>query len=141
MSDPYCLAMVLCDAIHVDATTGKQTILGTFSTVGAEQFPTKLNFAVYFAVTDAPSGFELTFRMVDSRHGFDEDCTPVFQIAMPMNSPSPLAVLESRVFLRQVLLSDPGVYHCELLSGESVLMSRRLVAVRTSDLEGKNNDL
>jgi hypothetical protein len=133
MADPYCLAMILCDNVHIDSTTGKQTILGTFSTVGANQFPTKASFAVYYAITDAEGSFDLLFRMVDSKHGFDEKSTPVFEIAFTNQSPSPLAVIEGRLYVANAILPEPGVYHCELLAGENVLMSRRLVAICAPD--------
>jgi hypothetical protein len=137
MADPYCLAMILCDNVHIDSTTGKQTILGTFSTVGAREFPTKVSFAVYYAITDAEGSVDLVFRMVDSRHGFDEESAPVFELAFTIQTPSPLAVLEGRIYVANAVLPEAGVYHCELLAGENVLMSRRLLAIRPPDaLEG-----
>jgi hypothetical protein len=137
MADPYCLAMILCDDVHIDSTTGKQTILGTFSTVGASDFPTKVSFAVYYAITDAEGSMDLTFRMVDSKHGFDEESTPIFEVTFTIQTPSPLAVLEGRIYVANAILPQAGVYHCELLAGENVLMSRRLVAIRPpASLEG-----
>jgi hypothetical protein len=135
MAEPYCLAMILCDNVHVDSATGKQTILGTFSAVGAKKFPANFALTVYFAITDAAEGeTELTFRIVDSRHGFDDGSAPVFEHKFPIQSPSPLAVIEGR-FGGIAVLPQPGVYHCELLTGENVLMSRRLVALLPPDAQ------
>jgi hypothetical protein len=128
--------MVLCDHVHVDGTTQKQTILGTFSTVGSSEFPAKVSFAVYYAITDADGQIEITFRTVDSKHAFEDNSDPVFSVDIPIQSPSPLAVIEGRIYVRDMTLPEPGVYHCELLWGESTLMSRRLVALRPSDLQG-----
>jgi len=51
---PYALALVVCDAIWRDPSTGKRTILGCFSVIGAKSFPTKHPImSVYAAVTDA----------------------------------------------------------------------------------------
>lgn len=100
MAEPYCLAMILCDSVHKDSTTGKQTILGTFSTVNSQVFPAKLSFAVYYAVTDADADQELIFRVVDSRHGFEEGVEPVCEMTFPVKSPSPLAVIEGRIIFR-----------------------------------------
>jgi hypothetical protein len=136
MSEPYCLAMVLCDAVHFDRATGKQTILGTFSTIGANSFPTRAAFAVYFALTDITDETEMTFRVVDSRHGFDEQSVPLVEIPLPVQSPSPLAVFEGFCAVNLELPSS-GVYHCELLIKNEVLMSRRLVAMQPSDLKGE----
>ncbi len=86
MADPYCLAMILCDNVHIDSTTGKQTILGTFSALGAPDFPAKISFALYYAITDAEGDRELTYRMVDSKHGFEDESTPIFEINFPLPS-------------------------------------------------------
>ena len=128
--------MVLCDNLHVDATTGKRTILGTFSTVGAQEFPAKLRFVVYFAITDAEGEWELVFRMVDSSHAFEDGVPPIFEFPIPINSPNPLAVLEGQIHVGGEI-PKPGVYHCELLCNGNVLMSRRLIAIRPSDLQGE----
>jgi hypothetical protein len=137
MSEPYCLAMILCDAIHIDSSTGKQTILGTFSTVGAHVFPATVSFGVYFAITDIEGKLDLIFRMVDSKHGFDDDSTPVFELPIEIMSPSPLAVVEGHSFVSNATLTEPGVYHCELLTGDNVLMARRLVAIKPPNALGE----
>lgn len=134
MSEPYCLAMVLCDGIYVDSASGKKTLLGTFSTVSSE-FPARLQFAVYYALTDCPDKFEITYRLVNSKHLFEDNVEPVFEIKHEIQSRSPLAVVEGQVGVQNAILMESGVYHCELLHGETVLMSRRLVALRPSDLQ------
>ena len=129
MPDPYCLAMILCDSVHVDKATGKQTILGTFSTFGSTRYPARISLAIYYAITDAEGEIPLTFRVVDSKHGFEDDIEPVFSMEFMVRSPSPLAVVEGHFGLANGILPAAGVYHCELLTGDSVLMSRRLVAI------------
>jgi len=137
MSEPYCLAMVLCDAVHGDRATGKQTILGTFSTVGAREFPTRTTFSVYWAITDLAEEAMLTMRVVDSRHGFDDESKPLGDFpSLQLQTPSPLAVLEGCFTVQNLQLPSPGVYHCELLVDDEVVMSRRLVAIKPSDIAG-----
>jgi hypothetical protein len=126
---------VLCDAVHRDRATGKSTILGTFSAVSAAEFPTSFSLSVYYAITDAKGEFPVTFRIVDSAHAFDDQSEPVLQFDTLLRSPNPLAVHEGVIRLSSVTLQEPGVYHCELLHGEELLMSRRLVAIRPADLE------
>jgi hypothetical protein len=132
MAEPYCLAMVLCDNVHRDATTGKFTILGTFSTVGAQDYPLPIRFFVYFAVTDGHGQFPVSLRIASATtdiSGEASDQNEVFNQKLgDMNFPSPLAVIES-VAIVQVLLNEPGHYHCELHVGEKILMSRRLLAI------------
>lgn len=135
MADPYCIAMVLADAVHRDTTTGKHTILGTFSTVGALEFPASIKFSLYYAITDAEGDFSLSIRIVDSSHSFDDNSEPAFELKASMHSPSPLAVVEGSVNGMQANLERPGVYHCELLVDDTLVMSRRLVAFNPQELK------
>lgn len=128
MSEPYCLAMVLCDAAHRDPATGKWTILGTFSTVGSQQYPTQIQMCAYWSITDVVGSIDLTLRLVDSADLFSDETKPVFEHMMQLDSPSPLAAIEGVMLVRTVL-PKPAVYHCELLDGDNLLMSRRLVAI------------
>lgn len=132
MAEPYCLAMVLCDNVHRDAATGKFTILGTFSTIGAQVYPLPIQFFVYFAVTDGHGDFPVRLRIASATtdiSGEASDQIEVFNQKLgDMHFPSPLAVIES-VAVVQMLLNQPGHYHCELHVGEKLLMSRRLLAV------------
>jgi hypothetical protein len=130
--------MVLADAVHIDPGTHKRFILGTFSTLASESFPAQLNLSVYYGITDAETGeFEVTFRIVDSKHLFDDDTEPLFSTTIPINSPSPMAVCEGILTLRGLMIPAAGVYHCELLYGNEVLMARRLVAVGIEQAEQK----
>lgn len=134
MAEPYCLAMVLCDAVHRDFTTGKYTILGTFSTLGADTFPAKIRFCIYFAITDGLGSTELRLRLVDAESGIvdkPEDDTegPVFEIQTEITFEDPLAVMEFMIAVGTAL-PKPGLYHCELWAGADLLMSRRLLAVQ-----------
>lgn len=136
MADPYCLAMILCDAVHRDPATGKHTILGTFSTVGAKEYPTTLRFGVFFAITDGHGDFELRFRLVDAKDVLSDTAEPVFEVSAPARFETPLMVIEGSLRVTATLAS-PGVYHCEMLANENLLMSRRLVAIQPGESGGK----
>lgn len=50
--EPLPLAMILCDAVHIDPTTGKRTLLGLFSTLVSSEFPTVVrSMAVHVSLT------------------------------------------------------------------------------------------
>lgn len=126
---PYCLAMVLCDAVHRDPGSGKFTLLGTFSRVLAPSFPVRSVFTVYFAVTDGVGTFPLGLRIVDSRSLIDGDESlneGLPAIDGEMTCADPLATVE-HVMAIQMDFPRSGVYHCELHSGEETLMSRRVI--------------
>lgn len=138
MSEPYCLAMVLCDGVHRDPATGKSTILGTFSTVGSHEFPAPIRVCVYWAITDVMGEIELTFRLVNAKNILDDDVEPVFSLSFPISSPSPLSVNEGHFGL-ETKLPEQGVYHCEMLAGNDLLMSRRLVAIDVTAINKKDD--
>jgi len=146
MPEPYCLAMVLCDGVHRDATTGKFTILGTFSTFGAEEFPAQVRFCVYYAVTDGLGPTTLRLRIVDAScgiaNGRGDDEGMVFSASSDFDFESPLLILEATVSIG-VVLPQAGLYHCELWAGNELLMSRRLLALQRQsqpDDEGENDE-
>jgi hypothetical protein len=134
MPEPYCLAMVLCDAVHRDTTTGKYTILGTFSTLGARKFPAQLQFCVYYSITDGLGPTTLRLRLVDARcgiaNGVDDAESVVFEASADFDFENPLLVLEA-VMAVKTPIPNEGLYHCELWAGDELLMSRRLLAALT----------
>lgn len=141
MAEPYCLAMVLCDSVYQDPATGKFTLLGTFSTVGAKNFPTKTRFCVYCAVTDGLGKSEIKLKLVHAKKGKEADDKMIFETpAIEIEFPSPIAVIEG-VMKIEADLPNEGVYICELFAGNDLLMSRRLVATlldKRSKSQGKD---
>jgi hypothetical protein len=131
MPEPYCLAMVLCDAVHRDAMTGKFTLLGTFSTLYAAQFPAKVMFCVYFSITDGLGKTTIRTKIVDSE-SLGSETNPIFEMPADFEFSSPLLVMES-VALVATEIPKPGLYHCELYAGNELLMARRLLAVDANE--------
>lgn len=119
--------------------SGKFTILGTFSTVGSQNYPLDMVFMVYFAVTDGHGKIPISIRIVDARADVaDDESTTSEVFRMPpseMDFLSPLAVIES-VAVIQVRIPRPGHYHCELYAGEKMLMARRMLAVDPTIMGG-----
>jgi hypothetical protein len=149
VANPYCLAMVICDAAHRDPSTGKMTILGTFSSFGSESYPARLRFCVYFAVTDGIGDVTIRLQLINATAGIIDPCDEdvqegqVFAMRSEANFPGPFAVVESAIFI-EVELPEPGQYHCELWANRDLLMSRRLLAgtldMGPSDQEGDRHD-
>lgn len=132
MPEPYCLAMVLCDAVHRDVGSGKFTLLGTFSVVQAVTFPASFRFTIYLAVTDGANDVDIRLRVVDAGQDFDDQSEPVWETkTTSLNFPNPLAVIEG-VFGVELELPRPGMYHCEAFANDDLLMSRRLAAIQIS---------
>jgi hypothetical protein len=133
--------MVLCDYVHRDPATGKHTILGTFSTLGAQVFPAKVSFAVYFAITDGLGPTQLRVRLVDAVSGLadapeGDGGEPVFEVSGEFDFESPLLVLEGAMRF-QTDIPRPGLYHCEMWAGDELLMSRRVLATQIPIQQGE----
>jgi hypothetical protein len=129
MADPYCLAMVLCDGVHRDRTTGKCTILGTFSVFHPTKLPAKVKFCVYAEVTDGHGKVDLTLRLTESHSLISEEEEFRWQpesLAVQMDDP--LAVYQL-VFVVDTALPRAGQYHCELLANDTEIMARRLLVI------------
>ncbi|MFA5266111.1 MAG: hypothetical protein WC378_19995 [Opitutaceae bacterium] len=56
-SQPSLLCWITCDAVHIDPSTGKHTILGMYSGIRASEFPFTCPFMVWLlSVTDCSTG-------------------------------------------------------------------------------------
>ena len=127
MHEPYCLAMVLCDRVHQDPATRKNTLLGTFSTFAAVSYPAPLQVAIYFALTDGQGEHDIKIRIINSEHIVNDDVVSIFEADSKITFPDPICVVETSLGM-VIPVPESGVYHCELLCGSDVLMSRRIVA-------------
>ncbi len=127
---PYAIALVVCDAIWRDPGTGKRTILGCFSTIGANSFPAKHPLiSVYAAVTDAHGVVPITLRLVD----VDEAGPPLAELKVEPKVEDPRIVLELEFGLINVVFPEPGEYRLQLMSLESLLMERRIVVIQIGE--------
>lgn len=138
MAEPYCLAMVLCDAVHRDPATGKFTLLGTFSNFSAKSFPTKVRFSIYFAITDGMGLTTLRIQACEASVGYvdarneNEEPGRVFLAQTQIDLGNPLAVFEQGIGF-ETIIPTPGLYHCELWAGNEVLMTRRFTATEIKE--------
>jgi hypothetical protein len=134
--------MVLCDGVYRDAATGKFTILGTFSIFFAREFPAQAQLVVYFAITDGLGPTTIRLQIVDAEFGIansgQQSGKMVFEKKQEISFESPLVVMESAWGFKTDL-PKPGLYHCELLAGDDLLMSRRMLAVQAEANEGESD--
>ena len=136
MTEPYCLAMILCDELHKDAATGKNFILGTFSTMAVRSFDEPVRFCVYVAVTDGRGSKTFKLKVVPAD---DLLADPIFESPdFDVNFPGPLAVADLSFRNVTMRFPSPGLYHCELWCGEECLMSRRVIVGEIQKGDGTN---
>jgi len=134
---PSCLALILADNIHVCPSTQKRTILGTFTAVFAEQFPTPLNVAVYCCLTDAIGKIrvDVKFVRVNSDEFSDE---LVAEAHGDIDFPDPLAMIEMNMFFQGLQLTHAGEYRFQVWVADEVLLERRLVVISVQNEENSD---
>lgn len=105
-SKPQVLSWLICDAVHVDPSTGKQTLLGVFSNIRARQFPLIHPFMVWYLIlNDVPAG---PHRM---RISMTTDATqPRPLIEREFESPGPLHRINLINEIRNLTFPLPGDY-------------------------------
>lgn len=123
---PYSLAMIVCDAVWVDPATGKRTILGTFSALGAHSFPVRQpTMAVYFSLSDHEGPARVRLRLTDV-----DDELELVVVEVDMNFPDRRTIIEGHFGLNNVVFPGPGEYRFQLYANGEFLIERRLMMVR-----------
>lgn len=131
---PMCLGLVFCDAIWIDPGTGKRTILGTFSTVFAREFPAlHPQLAVYCILSDGYGKTAIEFKIVDDH---DEE---ILASKGEVEFKDPRVVVELNLTLPGIIFPKPGEYRLQLFGAGEFLLERRLL-VLGPQTPGANRD-
>jgi hypothetical protein len=127
-SEPYALAMVVCDFVWRDPATGKCTILGTFSSIGAPAFPCSHPLmAVFVTVTDGRGKTPVKLRLIDA----DEENEPLFEGEVEVEWTDPRMIVEMIFVVQGIAFPAPGEYRFQLFSNSVPLMERRIVVLES----------
>jgi hypothetical protein len=105
-SKPQLLAWLLCDAVHLDPSSGKHTILGVFSNIMAKRFPVIHPKMVWFmTLTDVGAGaHQMKISM-----GLDPTA-PAPLIERPFESMGPLNRINLINEIHNLSFHQPGEY-------------------------------
>ena len=105
-SKPQLLAWMTCDAVHIDPSSGKHTILGVFSNIRARQFPVVHPLMVWFlTLTDLAQGDH------QLRISMGKDPTSLTKvIEREFKAESPLQRINLINELRNTRFESPGEY-------------------------------
>lgn len=135
--EPVPLAMVLCDAIHVDTTTGKRTLLGLFTAVFSSEYPVRLPaLSVYASITECRGTFPIVLQVVDA----NEEREPICRIEGEASYDNPLGILELDFRLGVVEFPEPGEYRVQLFAAGAFLIERRLGVFDPSTFRQEKTD-
>ena len=133
MPVPLPQAMIVCDAVHRDQTTGKFFLLGTFSTIATRRIPCRHErLTLFVALTDCHgvTPFLVKLVRVDREHGDDE---VLARVAGEINSPDPQRIHELVLQMKDLTFPREGEYRFQLESRGELLLEKRLIVVRQSE--------
>ena len=127
-SKPQLLAWLLCDAVHIDPSSGKHTILGVFSNIMAKRFPVVHPHMVWFmTLTDVAAGP----HVMKISMGLDPtDPKPL--IERPFDSQGPLARINLINEIRNLSFQQPGEYSILIEIDEEPLLATSLTVAGDS---------
>lgn len=124
--NPIVLAIVICDAIHVDRGTGKKTLLGTFGNIKSKTFPlTFPQIAVFLSLTEGYGKTKMDLKVVRvSADDFDDQV--ITSAALEVEFPSPRAVVDIPLALQNVKFEQAGDYRFQVFASDGTpLLERR----------------
>lgn len=120
---PDVLAMIVCDTVIADRLTGKQSLIGMFSSVQAFKFPAAHpQLAVYVALTDGRGKTPLELRIVDS----EEARPPIVKGGGTVDFKDPRAVANLSLQFHGLVFPEPGEYRVQLWCWGELLREARL---------------
>ncbi len=126
-SKPQLLAWLLCDAVHIDPSSGKHTILGVFSNIMAKHFPVVHPHMVWFmTLTDVSAG---PHKMRISMGINPMDPKPL--IERPFDSQGPLVRINLINEIRNLSFQQPGEYSILIEIDDEPLLATSLTVAQS----------
>ena len=126
---PTLLALLICDQVIQDPTTGKHSLLGLFSRISTKAFPcTHPQLHVFISLTDGHGKASGELRMV--RKDVEEDAPAQMRLSGTIEFPSPLAIVDLVFKIVNLPLPAPGRYSCDFYCNGVLLGSRPFEAAR-----------
>lgn len=131
---PHVMAMLICDQVIIDARTGKQSIIGSFSVINATRYPLRYPcLMVYVALTEGRGKTPLRLRLIDA----NEESKPVVDRTLQITFKDPRQVCELHSAFYGLSFPQPGEYRFQLFSSGEPLMERRLLLRKLVPPKGK----
>jgi hypothetical protein len=113
---------MLCDQVVFEQGTQKPYLLGVFTGLGVDGFPTApQRIDVFAALTDGLGDVRMTLKVVH----LDTD-EEVYTHGMIVRFPDPLSIVNLRLRVRRLAFVMPGIYLFALTAGDHEVAARRL---------------
>ncbi len=134
---PDVLALVVCDQIITDRLTGKQSLIGMFSTIHSFRFPAvHPQLCVFCSLTDGHGSSPLTIRIVDS----NDARPPLVQGQGTVHFQDPRAIANLSLQFHGLRFPEPGEYRVQIFCRGELLREARLMLVRAEKPSGAPPD-
>lgn len=124
---PDMLSLIVCDQIITDRMTGKQSLIGMFSTIHAMGFPASHpQLCVHLQMTDGYGKTPVTIRIVDS----DDARPPLVEGTGTVDFANPRAIANLALQFHGLVFPEPGEYRVQILSHGELLREARLTLIK-----------
>jgi hypothetical protein len=119
---PSAVSLMLCDQVVFEQGTQKPYLLGVFTGVAADTFPTApQRLDVFAALTDGLGDIRMTLVVVHL-----ETNQEVYAQQMTVHLPDPLRVVNLRFRVRQLTFDAAGTYLFALTVDDQEIAARRI---------------
>lgn len=124
---PDILSLIVCDQIITDRVTGKQSLIGMFSTIHAVAFPVNHpQLCVHVSMTDGRARTPISIIIVDS----DEARAPIVRGEGIVDFKNPRAIANLSLQFHGLRFSLPGEYRVQILCDGTLLREARLQLIQ-----------
>jgi hypothetical protein len=119
---PSAISLMLCDQVVFEQGSQKPYLLGVFTGVAADNFPTvPQRFDVFAALTDGQGTVTMTLSVVHL-----DTNQEIYSQGMTVSFPNPLRVVNLRFRVRQLIFDVAGSYLFALMIDDQEIAARRV---------------
>ncbi len=129
---PDVLSLLVCDQILIDRLTGKTSLIGMFSTIGAARYPVRHpQLCVFASLTDGRGKTPLELAIVDA----EDARPPIVSGTATVEFKDPRAVACLNLHFNGLVFPEPGRYRVQLKCHGELLREARLYLSKIRRLE------
>jgi len=120
---PQVLTLIVCDQVITDRLTGKQSLIGMFSTVHARRFPAAHPLlSVYVMLSGGHGQTSLVIRIVDA----NDERPPIVEGRGQVDFKDPRAIANLALQFHGLTFPQPGSYRVQILCDGELLREARI---------------